>query len=101
MTCFKTQVLKTMRYLILNQEEETAVLEAEEKRSYQDGIFIKCLRAVTINGFCGVIYEIVNKKEESVDLKEDSFYISGDLALSFKVDKLLKNQKTYLYAVRS
>jgi len=100
-TCFKTHVLKAMKSLVLDQGEETTVQEGEEKRSSLKDIKVKCLKAIRVNGVRGIIYEVTNKGDEPVDLKEEAFYISGDLALSFKTDKILKNQKTYLYAVRS
>lgn len=100
-TCFKTHVLKAMKFLVLNQGEELAVQDIEEKRFSSKELVIKCVKVLSVNGFRGIIYEVKNRSDEEIDLKEESFYISGDLALAFKVDKLLKNQKTYLYAVRS
>lgn len=99
--CFKTHVLKAMKSLVLGMGEETDVQEGDEKRPSLKDVVVKCVKAISVNGVRGVIYEVSNKGDESIDLKEESFYISGDLALSFKVNRLFKNQKTYLYAVRS
>jgi type-F conjugative transfer system secretin TraK len=99
--CFKTNVLKTMKHLVLEQGEETAVQESEEARPVSGTITVKCLKALSVNGMRGVLYEVKNKGDDIADLKPEQFYIKGDLALSLKTDKLSKDQKTYLYAVRS
>ncbi len=99
-SCFKTNVLKTMRHLVLRQGVEAAVQKCEEKRPSPDDITVKCLEALSINGMRGILYEVKNKGEVTLDLKAEQFYIAGDLALTLKAEKLAKNQTTYLYVVR-
>lgn len=99
-SCFKTNILKTMKHLVLGQGGAAAVQKCEEKRPIQKDITVKCLSACSINDMRGILYEIKNKGDNSIDLKAEQFYIPGDLALALKADKLLKNQTTYLYVVR-
>lgn len=87
----KNQLVRAMKRLATGRLSE---LEIEDvTRKPVDGFDMDYKRAHQVGGLKGLVYEVKNTTTTQIEIDEQQFYSSGDLALSFE-KRLLNPQET-------